>query len=76
MVVDNESGLIYASTDAAHAVLVYKPDGTLLKTIAPECQGFHAMDIATEDGKTVIYGAQLGGPIRCRSSPKSRSKSS
>ncbi len=62
VVVDNTTGLIYASTDADHSVLVYQPDGHLLKRIAPECQGFHAMDIATEDGKTVLYGAQLGGP--------------
>jgi len=62
VVVDNKTGLIYASTDAPHGILVYQPDGTLAKTIAPECTGFHAMDIAEEGGKTVIYGAQLGGP--------------
>jgi DNA-binding beta-propeller fold protein YncE len=62
VVVDNKSGLIYASTDADHAVLVYQPDGKLVKNIAPECKGFHAMDIAEENGKTVLYGAQLGGP--------------
>ena len=62
VVVDNKTGLIYVSTDAAHSILVYQPDGKLLKSIAPECQGFHAMDIAEEDGKTVLYGAQLGGP--------------
>lgn len=62
VVVDNKTGLIYFSTDAQHAILVYQPDGTLVKSIAPECRGFHAMDIAEEDGKTVIYGAQLRGP--------------
>jgi hypothetical protein len=62
VVVDNKTGLIYASTDAKHGILVYQPDGKLAKSIAPECQGFHAMDIAEEDGKTVLYGAQLAGP--------------
>ncbi|MEM9236968.1 MAG: 6-bladed beta-propeller [Verrucomicrobiota bacterium] len=62
VVVDNKTGLIYASTDAEHAILVYQPDGKLVKSIAPECRGFHAMDIAEENGKTVLYGAQLGGP--------------
>ncbi len=62
VVVDHTSGLIYASTDAEHSVLVYQPDGKLLKKIAPECQGFHAMDIATENEKTFLYGAQLTGP--------------
>jgi DNA-binding beta-propeller fold protein YncE len=61
VVVDDESGLIYVSTDSALSVLVYQPDGKLLRTIAPECQGFHAMAIRKEDGKTVIYGAQLNG---------------
>ncbi len=61
VVVDDESGLIYVSTDSALSVLVYQPDGKLLRTIAPECRGFHAMAIRKEDGKTVIYGAQLNG---------------
>lgn len=61
VVVDDESGLIYMSTDSALSVLVYQPDGKLLRTIAPECQGFHAMAIRKEEGKTVIYGAQLNG---------------
>jgi hypothetical protein len=61
VVVDDESGLIYVSTDSAMSVLVYQPDGKLLRTIAPECRGFHAMAIRKEDGKTVIYGAQLNG---------------
>ena len=42
-------------------MLVYQPDGKLVKTIAPECQGFHAMAIRKEAGKTVIYGAQFNG---------------
>ncbi len=61
VVVDDESGLIYVSTDSEMSVLVYQPDGKLLRTIAPECRGFHAMAIRKEDGKTVIYGAQLNG---------------
>ncbi|GAA5483317.1 6-bladed beta-propeller [Haloferula sargassicola] len=62
VVVDPQTGEIFASTDAAHAILVWKPDGTFVRSIAPECQGFHAMDIRVEQGKTVIYGAQLAGP--------------
>ena len=61
VVVDDESGLIYVSTDSELSVLVYQPDGKLLRTIAPECQGFHAMAIRKEAGKTAIYGAQLNG---------------
>ena len=61
VVVDDESGLIYVSTDSELSMLVYQPDGKLVKTIAPECQGFHAMAIRKEAGKTMIYGAQLNG---------------
>ncbi len=59
VVVDDQSGLIYVSTDSELSVLVYQPDGKFLKSIAPECQGFHAMAIRQEEGRAVIYGAQL-----------------
>lgn len=58
---------IYLSTDAALSIIVWEPDGTFVKTIAPDCQGFHAMHLREEDGKTVIYGAQnnaYGNPTR------------
>lgn len=61
VVVDDDSGLIYVSTDSDLSLIVYQPDGKFLRTIAPECQGFHAMAIRKEEGKTVIYGAQLNG---------------
>ena len=67
VVVDDETGLIYVSTDSELSVLVYQQDGKLVKTIAPECQGFHAMAIRKEESKTVIYGAQLNSnkpPLR------------
>jgi len=58
---NDEKRLIYVSTDSELSVVVYQPDGKFVRTIAPECQGFHAMAIRTEGGKTVIYGAQLNG---------------
>jgi len=64
VVVDPPSGRVYVSTDAEHSILVYEADGTFVKSIAPQCRGFHAMDIAVEDGKTVIYGAQLKDTLR------------
>lgn len=67
VVVDDTDGLIYVSTDSELSVLVYQPDGKLLRTIAPECRGFHAMAIRTEEGKSVLYGAQLNSdqpPLR------------
>lgn len=61
VVIDDQSGLIYVSTDSELSVIVYQPDGKFVRTIAPECQGFHAMAIRQEEGKSVIYGAQLNG---------------
>lgn len=59
-------GRIYFSTDAAMSVIVYEPDGKLVKTIAPECAGFHAMALRVEQGKDVIYGAQLPKSRVCK----------
>jgi hypothetical protein len=52
---------VYLSTDHDMSIIVWEEDGTFVKSIAPDCQGFHAMDIREENGKTVIYGAQLNG---------------
>lgn len=49
---------VYLSTDSELSIVVWEADGRFVKTIAPECQGFHAMHLAEESGKTVIYGAQ------------------
>ncbi len=54
-------GLIYASTDNAKGILVFQPDGTLLKTIAPECKGCHSLIIREENGKEYLYAAHLLG---------------
>ncbi|MCX6866295.1 MAG: hypothetical protein NTV46_08795 [Verrucomicrobia bacterium] len=52
---------IYLSTDSEMSIIVWEPDGRFVKTIAPECQGFHAMQLREEGGRTVIYGAQNNG---------------
>jgi hypothetical protein len=57
----SDSGLIYASTDNAKGILVFQPDGTLLKTIAPECRGSHALVWREENGKEYLYAAHLHG---------------
>jgi hypothetical protein len=60
-VVVGPDGRVYVSTDSTLSILVWEADGTFVKSFAPECQGFHAMAIREENGKTVIYGAQLNG---------------
>ncbi|MGB0775518.1 MAG: 6-bladed beta-propeller [Akkermansiaceae bacterium] len=58
-VVVDAQGLIYTSTDNAMSICVFKPDGTFVKAMAPECQGIHGMNIVTEGDKQFIYAAQL-----------------
>lgn len=58
-VLSGTDGKIYYSTDANMSVIVYEADGKFVKNIAPECVGFHAMAMRSENGKDVIYGAQL-----------------
>ena len=60
-VLTGPDGRVYMSTDSEMSVIVWEADGTFVKTIAPECQGFHAMAMREEDGRTVIYGAQNNG---------------
>jgi len=54
-------GNIYFCTNSKESIIVWKEDGTYVKSIAPECQGFHAMQIQEENGKSYIYGAQNNG---------------
>lgn len=54
-------GLIYASTDNAKGILVFQPDGTLVKSIAPECKGCHSLILREENGKEYLYAAHLLG---------------
>lgn len=54
-------GLIYASTDNAKGILVFQPDGKLIKTIAPECKGCHSLTLREENGKEYLYAAHLHG---------------
>ena len=58
-IVIDKSGLIYASTDAKLGILVFKPDGTFVKSIAPELSGTHGMNIREENGEEFIYLAHL-----------------
>ena len=57
----DKAGNVYTSTDAKHAIVVLKPDGTFLKSIAPDCVGLHGLTINDEDGTEYLYGAHGGG---------------
>ncbi len=59
-VVDKQ-GLIYVSTDSPNGFYVFQPDGTLVRTMAPEFSGVHGMMIREENGQEYIYAAHLKG---------------
>lgn len=60
-VVLGPAGNIYVSTDGKNALCVFKPDGTYLKNIAPDCVGLHSLSIRDEGGESYIYAAHLKG---------------
>ena len=60
-VVVDKAGLIYMSSDSAEGIYVFKPDGTLVKTIAKENSGIHGLAIREENGTEYLYAAHLRG---------------
>ncbi|MHA3771012.1 6-bladed beta-propeller [Verrucomicrobiota bacterium sgz303538] len=57
----DKQGLIYVSTDSPNGFYIFKPDGTLVRTMAPEFSGVHGMMIREENGQEFIYAAHLKG---------------
>jgi len=60
-VVVDRAGLIYVSTDGPSGILVFSPDGNMLRTIAPEFSGIHGLMLRDEGGKQFIYAAHVKG---------------
>jgi len=51
----NKTGLVYVSTQSNTGVLVFGPDGTLLKTIANQFPEIHSIVHAEENGEEYFY---------------------
>jgi hypothetical protein len=59
----DKAGHVYISTQSETGILVYNPDGTLLKTIAGEYPEVHSMFYAQESGEEFLYTTvQKGTP--------------
>jgi hypothetical protein len=59
----DKAGHVYVSTQSETGVLVYSPDGVLLKTIAHEFPEVHSMVYAEENGSEYFYTTvQTGTP--------------
>jgi len=59
----DKAGLVYVSTQSATGILVYSPDGSLLKTIANQYPEVHSIVYAEENGAEYLYTTvQTGTP--------------
>jgi hypothetical protein len=59
----DKAGNVYVSTQSETGVLVYRPDGTLLKTIANQYPEVHSLHLSTEEGGEFFYATvQKGTP--------------
>jgi len=59
----DKAGLVYVSTQSETGILVYDPDGKLLKTIAHDFPEVHSIVYAEEDGNEYFYTiVQKGTP--------------
>jgi hypothetical protein len=62
-IAQDKDGNVYVSTQSSTGVLVYSPDGMLLKTIANQYPEVHSMVYAQEDGAEYFYcTVQKGTP--------------
>jgi glucose/arabinose dehydrogenase len=53
----DKAGLVYVSTDAEHGICVFKPDGTLVRSMPLDCGGLHSLHIIEDDGAEYLVGA-------------------
>lgn len=61
-IVLDKAGNIYCSMDSGdHGILVYRPDGTLVREIGDGLAGIHGMCLREEGGREFIYAAHLRG---------------
>jgi hypothetical protein len=62
-IAQDKAGHIYVSTQSETGVLVYNPDGVLLRTIAHAYPEVHSMSYALENGEEFLYATvQKGTP--------------
>jgi len=60
-IVIDAAGSVYFNTDTKRAIMVYRPDGSFVRTFGEETVGLHDMILHQEDGTSFIYAAHLAG---------------
>ena len=58
LVIDR-AGLLYCSTDGPRSVIVFDPDGAVMREFAPELAGIHSLSLAEEGGEEFLVCAHL-----------------
>ena len=58
LVVDR-AGLLYCSTDGPRSVIVFAPDGAVVRQFAPELAGIHSQTLIEEGGEEFLVCAHL-----------------
>ena len=58
-IVIDQSGKVYVSTDGPNGIIVYKPDGSFIKTFGENSRRYHGLNIYQEDGQEYIYAAGM-----------------
>jgi hypothetical protein len=62
-ITSDAAGIIYISTQSATGILVYRPDGSFVRSIVPQYPEVHSMVYARESGEDYIYATvQKGTP--------------
>lgn len=57
----DKAGNIYVSTQTPDGILVFAPDGKLLRKLAGDRSSIHGLLLREEGGKEFLYGARDGG---------------
>lgn len=61
VVVDRQGHIYWSMDGGPFGILVYKPDGSFVKGIAPGLTGLHDLTLVTEGDEQFIYAAHLKG---------------
>ena len=56
----DKAGNLYFNSDGKEGVLVYSPEGKIVRTLGKELSGVHGMQIREENGEEFIYAAHAG----------------
>lgn len=60
-IIEDAAGFIYFNTDTERSIMVYRPDGSFVRSFGEGTVGIHDMVLNQEEGTDYIYAAHLAG---------------